>query len=191
MKPLYSLEVNLSDTKINPMKKIIYPAIALAVVSLLAFIAISNWSVKPGATVKFTSGKVNGSFKGLKADIRFDKAHPGQSRISATIDANSISTGFFLKNSHAKDALGVDQYPTISFTATSVSKSGNGFEANGKLTMKGITKPATIYFTFDDKGNQGVFKGTLKVAPKNYGINRSGTPQLVTVYLTVPVSKSR
>ena len=56
--------------------------------------------------------------------------------------------------------------------------------------MKGVTKPAVINFTFDDKGGAGVFKGTMKVIPKEFGIDRNGTPDQVLVSLTVPVTKA-
>ena len=173
------------------MKKIIYPAIAAAVISLFAFTLIStNWKIKGDeATVEFTS-KISGSFTGLKADIMFDKDHPELAKISASVDATSIATGFFIKTSHAKDALGVDEYPTIKFVSTSVTKNAGAYLANGKLTMKGVTRPATIHFTFEDSGNGGVFKGTFEVIPKDFGIDRSGTPDKVMVKLIVPVTKS-
>ena len=177
--------------KIYTMKKFIYSIVAIAFLSLQAFVVLSTWKVKTGeASVKFTSGKINGSFKGLKADIVFDKDHPDQAKISASIETPTIATGFFLKNSHAKDALGTDKYPVIKFVSTSVSKSGNGYIAKGNLTMKGATRPAVINFTFDDKGSTAVFKGTMKVIPKEFGIDRSGTPPQVMVDLIVPVTKS-
>jgi polyisoprenoid-binding protein YceI len=71
-----------------------------------------------------------------------------------------------------------------------VSKDAGGFLAKGNLTMKGITRPASIHFTFDDKGNQGVFRGNFKVIPKDFGIDRNGTPAYVMVKLIVPVTKS-
>jgi polyisoprenoid-binding protein YceI len=174
------------------MKKIMYPVFITAVISLFSFTSLNAaWKVKSEESkVEFSSGKINGSFKGLKADIVFDKEHPELAKFSASIDAPSIATGFFLKNSHAKDALGVDKYPTIKFVSTSVSKSAGAYSAKGNLTMKGITKPATIHFTFDDKGNQGVFKGTFKVIPRNFGIDHNGTPDQVMVKLTVVVTKS-
>jgi polyisoprenoid-binding protein YceI len=172
------------------MKKIIYPA-AVFIIGLLAFsLAVTNWKVKPGgAVIKFTSGKINGSFSGLKASILFDPRHPEQAKISASVDATSIATGFFLKNSHAKDALGVDQHPAIKFVSGYVSKNGNAYVAKGTLTLRGVSRPAAIYFTFSDKGSQGVFSGNMKVAPRQFGIDHAGTPQTVMVTLTVPASK--
>src|ERR1700743_1196514 len=132
------------------MKKMIYLALLALVVGLSAFIAAANWKIKEPYEVKFSGGKIHGEFKGLKADIKFDKDHPEEAKISASIEANRRSTGFFLKNNHAKDALDVEKYPTISFASTAVSKSAGGYNAEGRLTMKGVTKPVTIHFTFDD-----------------------------------------
>jgi len=173
------------------MKKIMYAAMATAIIGLFAFtLMTAAWKVKTGeASVKFTSGKINGSFSGLKASVLFDPQHPDQAKILASVDAASIATGFFLKSDHAKDALGVDKYATIKFSSTGVSKSGSGYVARGNLTMKGVTKPATINFTFDNKGSQGVFNGTMKVVPREFGIDHNGTPDKVMVSLTVPVTK--
>ncbi len=173
------------------MKKIIYPALIAVVVSLSAFAYLmSDWKVKVDASVKFTGGRISGSFQGLKAEIQFDKNEPEQAKISATVDATSLATGFFLKTDHAKDALGTDQFPTIKFVSTSVAKDGSAYIAKGNLTMKGATKPAVIHFTFEDKGNEGVFKGEFKVIPKDFGISRNGTPDEVTISLVVPVAKA-
>ena len=173
------------------MKKYLWLLLGVVVLGLSAF-AIARWEVKSnGYTVKFAGGKIKGEFKGLKADISFDPAHPGQAKILASINANSISTGFFIKNSHAKSALDAEKHPTISFASTTVSKSGNSYRAAGKLTLKGITKPVTIHFTFDGKGGEGVFKGSFKIAPKEFNITRNGTPDELTIYLNVPVTKSK
>jgi len=173
------------------MKKMIYAAAAVAIAGLLAFtLAAVNWKVSSdGAEVKFTSDKFDGSFGGLKASISFDAEHPEEAKFSASIDANSIATGFFLKNMHAKDALGVDDHPIIKFESTAVSKSGSGYVAKGNLTLKGASRPISIYFTFTGKGGQGIFKGNMTVIPKEFGIDHNGTPPKVMVSLVVPVTK--
>jgi len=172
------------------IKNISYLLICLVAVGLSAFAAAASWKVKGSYEVKFENGAIHGTFTGLKTDIDFDKAHPEQAKISASIDANSLSTGFFIKTSHAKEAIDAEKYPTISFASTSVSKSGNGYQAVGKLTLKGVTKAVTIHFTFDDKGNEGVFKGDFKIIPKEFNINKNGSPDNLTITLNVPVSKS-
>jgi polyisoprenoid-binding protein YceI len=159
-------------------------------VGLSAFVIAAGWKVKEGYEVKFENGAIHGVFTGLKADIQFDKVHPEAAKISASIDATSLSTGFFIKTNHAKDAIDAEKYPSITFTSSTVTKSGNEYQAAGKLTLKGVTKPITIHFTFDDKGNEGIFKGTFKVISKEFNITRNGSPEYLNISLTVPVSKS-
>lgn len=171
------------------MKKIIYRALLALVVSLSAFIAAANWKVKEPYEVKFSGGKIHGEFKGLKSDIQFDKNHPETAKISASIEVSTIATGFFLKNSHVKDALDAEKYPKITFVSTAVTKSGADFDAKGKLTMKGITRPIDIHFTFNEQGNDGIFKGSFKVTPKDFSITHNGTPDELTISLSVPVAK--
>jgi len=188
---VYLLKTLLKKFNSNTMRNKFIASMAAIVISLSAFaFIISTWKVKgDDYVVEFTGGNIHGTIKGLKADIIFDKENPDAAKISASIQAPTLATGFFIKTSHAKDALGADEHPTIKFVSTSVSKNGEGFLAKGELTLKGVSKPATIHFTFEEKGNQGVFKGTLKMIPKEYGIDRNGTPSEVIVSLTVPVTK--
>ncbi len=159
---------------------------------LFAFtMAVPNWKVKEDeCVVEFTGGRISGTFKALKADIVFDKDHLDLAKIMASIEVPSIATGFFLKNSHAKDALDADKYPDIKFTSVTVTKNGSAYIAKGNLNMKGVSKPVNINFTFEEKGNQGVFKGSFKVVPKDFGVTRSGTPDEVSINLVVPVVKA-
>jgi polyisoprenoid-binding protein YceI len=177
------------------MKRIIYPALVVMAISLSAytFIRSTNWKIKEDAySVHFEGKGAHGSFKGLKADIQFDPANPGAAKISATIDATTVSTGFGMKNRHARseEALNTYKYPTIGFTATSVTKSDKGYEAVGNLTIKGITKSIVLPFTFENNGSgQGIFKGSFAIAPKDYDLTRGGVPDKLKIDLSVPVSQ--
>lgn len=170
------------------MKKTLYPLLIALFIGFSAFIVLTNWKVKEPYEVKFSGGKIHGEFKGLKANIQFDKNHPEDSKISASIEVSTIATGFFLKNMHVKDALDADNYPTIRFSSTKVSKSGSDYDASGNLTMKGVTRAVTIHFTFEDKGSEGVFKGTFKLAPKDFNITHNGTPDELAIFLVVPAT---
>lgn len=177
------------------MQKIIYPVIAAVVLGLSAFTFVKSigWKIDEKTyEVKFSGPKANGFFKGLKADIQFDESAPEAAKISATIDATTVSTGFGMKNRHARseEALDTDKYPTIAFTSTSVTKKGTGYEATGDLTLKGITKSIVLPFTFTNKANgQGIFRGGFTIAPKDFNLTRSGVPDEIKIDLTVPVNQ--
>ena len=74
------------------MKKVIYAAVIAAFVSFSAFVIAGNWKVKSDeAKVEFRGGRISGEFTGLQADINFDKDHPEQAKISATISGIACS----------------------------------------------------------------------------------------------------
>jgi len=85
--------------------------------------------------------------------------------------------------------LDADKYPTIRFNSTAVSKNGSGYKTNGRLTLRGVTKPVVIYFTFEDHGHGGIFRGNFKFAPRSFNITHDGTPNELTISLTVPVTQ--
>lgn len=173
----------------NNMTGKLFFAILWVFVALSAFTFAGDWKVKQPYEIKFSGGKVHGKMKSLHADIHFDKNDLKSSKMTATVDARSLDAGFFIKTHHAKDAIDADNYPNITFTSTEIKKVAAGYEAVGKLTLKGVTKPMTIHFTFEDKGNEGVFKGSFTVVTKEFNITRWGSPDELTISLLVPVTQ--
>lgn len=173
------------------MKKLKLILSLFAVLSLMAFTALEivNWKVKDNYAVTFKGGKIKGSFKGLKAIIAFDEAEPAHSKIWASIAASSIETGMGMKDKHAMAALDAQNFPLIIFESSAVSKNGTGYEATGKLTLKGVTKDLVLPFTLEAANGETVFKGRFSILTKDFNITRSGSPEQVDVELTIPVSK--
>lgn len=174
------------------MKQVLFPAIAAVVLLSSAFTALpsSLWKVKEESyTVKMKCDKFEGVFKGLKSDISFDENNLGASKISASIDATSINTGNGMRNKHAKQGLSADQYATIKFESSSVTKKGDGYEASGRLTIKDVTKEIKMPFTFSKSADGGVFAGKFSLQPKDYHVDKQGTPETIEIELNVPVTK--
>lgn len=175
------------------MKKLIYPALVAIVISTSAFTVVNNatsWNVKEDAyTVKFTSSKMEGSFKGLKSELLFDENNLAASKLSATIDANTINTGNGMRNKHAKQGLDAKSFPTVKFVSNTISKTSNGYEAIGNLTIKDVTKEVKIPFTFTKSADGGIFAGTFSVKPAEYNVTKGGTPEVLDFQLSVSVTK--
>lgn len=172
--------------------KIIVVAVAALLASAFTIAESITWTVKEDAyKVTFKGPKAEGIFKGLKANIVFDENNLGKSKFSASIDVNTINTGNGMKNKHAKseDALNAKQFPNITFESTSIVKKGNGYEAIGKLTIKGVARDMVLPFTFENKGNEGVFNGSFFVLSKDFNIKRMGAPEKVDINLMIPVKK--
>jgi polyisoprenoid-binding protein YceI len=160
----------------------------------------ANWNAdaskaKVEFSIKGPLGTVHGNFTGLKATIQFDVKDPGAGSISASIDPKTVSTGIGMRNHHLRSEeqyLNTDKYPLISFRSKKIEKTGNGYTANGELTLKGVTKPVQIPFTFSPSGNSGVFKGQFVI--KRGDFNIGGKPggsvgDDITISLEIPVSQ--
>jgi polyisoprenoid-binding protein YceI len=158
----------------------------------------ANWTAdaskaKVEFSIKGPMGTMHGNFTGLKATVQFDPNNPGAGSISASIDAKTVSTGIGLRNHHLKSEeqfLNTDKYPEISFHSKKIEKTGSGFTASGELTLKGVSKPVQLPFTFTPGGKTGIFKGHFAIKREDFNIGKPGgsTGDDVTINLEVPVS---
>jgi len=165
-----------------------------------------NWTAdasgsKVSFEVKGPFGQVHGTFSGLKADIRFDEKDLGACSISASVEAKTVSTGVGLRNHDLRSKsewFDADKYPQIAFKSQKIEKTADGFKAVGDLTLKGVTKPAEIPFTFTSNGGSGtsnggsgLFKGTFTLKREDFNLGKSGgsVGSVVTIHLEVPVKK--
>jgi len=83
------------------------------------------------------------------------------SKISVTIEADSLSSGFEPLDKHLKSAdfFEVETYPEITFVSTSVDeKEENMLEVTGDLTIHGVTKPVTLQAELTHKGEHPLGK---------------------------------
>ncbi|HEV3413663.1 MAG TPA: YceI family protein [Puia sp.] len=166
---------------------------------ILGLLLATNWTVDPSSakvefSVKGPFGTVHGSFSGLKAAINFDPGAPAGGSIEASIDANTVSSGVGMRNHHLKTEeqyLNTDKYPRISYKSTRIEKAGSGYKAIGELTIKDVTKPVEIQFTFTPNGNTGVFKGDFTFKREDFHIGKEGgsVGDMITIHLEVPVKK--
>ncbi|MFM2386384.1 MAG: hypothetical protein RL660_1141 [Bacteroidota bacterium] len=175
------------------MKRIIFPALIATLVAISAFTVASNgslWNVKEDAySVKFTTAKFEGAFKGLKSELLFDENNLAASKLIATIDATTINTGNGMRNGHAKQGLDVKKFQSVKFVSTSITKTSSGYEATGNLTVKDVTKQIRIPFTFTQAAGGGVFAGTFSLKPADYNVKKAGTPDVFNFQLNVPVTR--
>jgi polyisoprenoid-binding protein YceI len=159
----------------------------------------TNWTVdtanaKVGFSVKGPFGTVNGTFSGLEAVIQFDPNNLAGCSIRASIDAKTVNSGIGMRNHHLQSEeqyLNTDKYPRIMYKSSKIEKTGAGYKATGELTIKNVTKPVEIPFTFAPNGNAGVFKGSFTFKREDFNIGKSGGSigDMITITLDVPVKK--
>ena len=123
--------------------------------------------------------KVRGAFNEFEGTATLDGANPANSRAQVTINAASIDTRNAQRDEHLRsnDFLAMADYPQITFTSTGARQvDDTTFELTGDLTIKGVTNPVTIPFSFegtakDPFGNLRVgFEGSVTINRKDYGI---------------------
>ena len=160
--------------------------------------AVQKWNADAAAaqikfSVKGPFGTVDGSLGNLKSTILFDKDNLAASSISASTDSKSISTGIKLRNNDLQKEkyLNSDKYPLLSFQSDKIQKSGTRYIAIGNLTIKGVSKKVEIPFSFTEKGNTGIFKGSFSIQRQDYGIGKEGGSigNTISIDLEVPVTK--
>jgi len=159
-----------------------------------------NWTAdaekaKITFTVDGPFGEVHGSFSGLTSDLQFDEKDLAKSSITASIDANTVNSGIGLRNTHLRNEeqwLNTAKYPRIHFKSTKIEKTATGFSASGTLTLKTISKPIVIPFTFSSSGNSGVFKGQFSIKRQDYNLGKQGgtVGETIQINIEVPVKSS-
>ena len=123
---------------------------------------------------------VRGRFNGVDAwlEIGDDLSN---TRFGATIDLTTIDTNQADRDAHLRstDFFGTDTHPNMTFTSTSIRDLGQDeYEADGDLTINGITKSITLAVEFtgatehpgDGKLHSG-FVATAQVLRDDFGID--------------------
>lgn len=121
---------------------------------------------------KIASGRI-GAWTGT---IVFDPGDLAAARLDIRMDMRTAGTG-------AKDVddmmlgasfLDAAQQPEARFISTGVAaRGGDGYEARGKLTLRGVTRDVTLPFTLRLQGNQATARGTLQIKRLDYGVGRN------------------
>lgn len=140
----------------------------------------------------------NISFARLKTRIVFNEKDPSGSVLSATIDAGSIASDSQDKTKSAKSELEVQKFPEIIFTAASIKKISAGeYEAEGNLTLKGVTKKIKLPFHFDSQNDtktfpfvfKETFKANLLITPLDFNIKHFKPNETLLIEIVVPVKR--
>ncbi|RAX44861.1 polyisoprenoid-binding protein [Arthrobacter sp. AQ5-06] len=103
-----------------------------------------------GFTVRHAGiSKVRGRFTDASAEARVG-ASLADSSLHATVKTASFDSGDANRDGHVKgaDFFDVEEYPEMTFRATSVEGDGEDYTLTGDLTIRGITKPVELEVEF-------------------------------------------
>jgi polyisoprenoid-binding protein YceI len=111
--------------------------------------------------------------------LEYDAQAPEKSRIELSIEgASAVCQDTWVKAKDLKpiqemalELMAVQQHPALHFLSRRVGRIGaNQYEVTGDLTIRGVTKPASVLVTLQPEGAAPVFSGTATVKMKDYGI---------------------
>ncbi|MFH1035942.1 MAG: YceI family protein [Pseudomonadota bacterium] len=140
-------------------------ALTLTIASLLGVILIwsaspaqaaPNWQIDPphcyvGFFIKHILAPVQGVFNSFAGEIVFDPDDPAASRVDVAIEVKSLETRNPQRNAHlmSDEFFDAANYPSMRFVSQDIQALGQGqFVAHGSLTIKDVTKPVDLPFTF-------------------------------------------
>lgn len=139
--------------------------------------------VATGSSVVFTihnfGFKTGGTLAAPQGEISFNPDDLTKASFKVTIQAASINTDNGSRDEHLKeeDYFDVKKYPQIQFISSSVhatDKQGN-FQADGSLTIKGISKTISLPFKAEKNGSGYRFTGSFQMNRKDFNIGGSST----------------
>ncbi|HEU4616330.1 MAG TPA: YceI family protein [Kofleriaceae bacterium] len=90
--------------------------------------------------------KVRGRFSQVAGSLEIDPDDITRSRVTAEIQAASITTAEEKRDAHLRSAdfFDVEKYPLITFASTKVERDGDDLRVTGNLTIHGVTKEITL-----------------------------------------------
>lgn len=135
-----------------------------------------NYVQAPGSTLTFATkyqGEVfAGRLPGFAARLSFDPARLAGSRLDVTVPLAGANTGDGERDSTLKDAdfFSVAKFPQARFVSTTFRSLGGGrYAADGQLTLRGVSKPVTLAFTWTP-GPSPVLTGQATVKRLDFGV---------------------
>jgi polyisoprenoid-binding protein YceI len=131
-----------------------------------------------GFTVRHAGiSKVRGRFTDASAEARVGDSL-AESSLHATVRTASFESGDANRDGHVKgpDFFDVEQYPDMTFRATSVEGDGEDYTLTGDLTIRGVTKPVELEVEFsgvavDPFGaTRAGFSAETEISRKEFGL---------------------
>lgn len=109
---------------------------------------------------------LDGEFPLYQADIQLDPAKPEQANILLDVTTAKTDAGNPDATAEVGNPLFFDsrRYPTARFASTHIQPQGNGrYLVEGKLSVKGITRPTRIPVLLKTEGKNQRLTGTFKL----------------------------
>ena len=173
-------------------------AVSIGLAAPAARAAPAAWTVDKAASrlgfkSSFQGMDFEGSFRRWDADIAFDPKALDASSATVSIDIASAATGAPERDDAmpGPDWFDVTHFPRASFVTKSFkSLGGDRYQADGVLTLRGVSKPVTLPFTLTIAGDVAKMTGEVPIDRSAFGVGQGqwASPESVPLPVTVTVS---
>ena len=152
-------------------------AVAAMLVAMMAAPAqAADYVQAPGSSLAFATkydGEVfTGRFGGFDTSLRFDPQQLDGARLDVTIELAGTSTGNGDRDSTlaGADFFSVSKFAQARYVADSFrALGGNDYAADGTLTLRGVSQPVTLHFTWT-AGTPALLSGRATVKRLDFGV---------------------
>jgi polyisoprenoid-binding protein YceI len=117
-----------------------------------------------------------GQFKEWSADIAFDPANLGASSAKVAIALGSVEMQDASQASQLSEDVWFKTavFPTATFTTSRIRAEGDGYVADGALTIRDKTQQVSLPFDLTIDGNVARMRGELTFNRKDFGLGVGG-----------------
>lgn len=119
---------------------------------------------------------VEAPFRNFRGSVDHDPGKPAEARARFEIDTASFDIGDDDYNAEVRKPEWFDskRHPKASFVASGLKPFNGGFEAVGKLTLKGRTVDLKVPMTVKDAAGVQLYSGSVSISRKAFGIGGAG-----------------
>ncbi|MCR9221793.1 MAG: YceI family protein [Alphaproteobacteria bacterium] len=169
---------------IRPLSRLVALLIAAAAATP-ALAEAPEWAMQPAeSALTFTATQsgspIEGRFEEFEAAIRFDPEKPEAGSVTVEIVMASATTDSADRDATIKSAalFNVADHPSATFVADRFERGEgeNAYAAPGTLTLRGVSKPATLPFTLviegEGAGATARAQGGLAIDRLDYGVGQ-------------------
>lgn len=156
------------------MKRLAILLLALALPSLAA---AADYTVQPASSTlgfsnTFQGETFQGHFGQWTAAISYDPANLAASKFDVTVQLASVKTGDSDRDSALPGGAFFDtaKFPQAHFVTTGFRQNGSQVIADGKLTLRGVTKPVSLQVNFTPQGNGATLEVAGSVQRLDFGV---------------------
>ncbi len=144
------------------------PPAAPAAPAVAPSASASRFTLDPAkSSLEFTflqaGAKDTGRFPRFAVTLDCAGADPAGGRLEVTVDVASLDTGDTDRDDvlRSDDLFDVKKFPQAHFLATRIVKTAGGYEAEGALTIRGVTRDSKVPFTFREATEGGATVGYM------------------------------